>query len=92
MYAVLVFAFLMITTIGGMVIVHIASIHEKLNSTNKENMKLLNGMHEGVLILNAGPGNIEHQSNNSVMFCNKPALKLVNTFLGKLKHCNYKID
>ena len=51
MYAALILIFLLIISIGGMVIVHISTIHEKLHYTNQENMKLLNGMHEGVLIL-----------------------------------------
>ena len=80
LYAGLTFAFLVIITIGGMVIVHITEIHEKLHFTNEENIKLLNGMHEGVLILRHEPG-----VQNDVMFCNLPALKLVNKFLGKLR-------
>ena len=63
-----------------MVIVHITEIHERLHFTNEENIKLLNGMHEGVLILRH-----EARTQNDVMFCNLPALKLVNKFLGKLK-------
>lgn len=41
--------------------------------TNTENLKLLDGMHEGVLILS--------KSNNKVIFCNKPAQNLINKFV-----------
>ena len=34
-----------------------------------ENMRLLDGMHEGLLILN--------KADESIMFCNKPAQKLL---------------
>ena len=47
-------------------------------------MRLLNGMHEGVLILkkpkdlNAPP---------KWLFCNKPALKFIKKFFGSWDHC-----
>ena len=80
LYVGLTIAFLIIATIGGMVFVHISEIHEKLHFTNEENIKLLNGMHEGVLILERDPS-----VENDVMFCNLPALKLINKFLGKFR-------
>ena len=36
----------------SMVIVYIQDLHMTLTSVNAENFKLLNGMHEGLLILN----------------------------------------
>ena len=36
----------------SMVIVYIQDLHMKLTSMNRDNFKLLNGMHEGLLILN----------------------------------------
>ena len=39
-------------------------------------MELLNGMHEGILILTK-----TFEQPSSIMFCNRPAHKLVKTFL-----------
>ena len=36
--------------IAGMVLIYISQLHATLDFTNKEHVKLLNGMHEGVLI------------------------------------------
>ena len=40
-------------------------LQTKLKDLNGENIKLLDGMHEGLLILS--------KSNKNVMFCNKPS-------------------
>ena len=64
----------------GMVIVHISQVHEKLHVSNEENMKLLNGMHEGVLILTKTP-----EEPITAMFYNRPAHKLMHTFFGGIK-------
>ena len=53
-------------------------------------MKLLNGMHEGILILTK-----TFEQPSSIMFCNRPAHKLVKTFLdqslGEISEINDKI-
>ena len=64
--------FIFMTSIG-MMIVHIAKIHSFLVLTNLDNKKLLNGMHEGVLILT--------KAEKSVMLSNKPSAKLIERFL-----------
>ena len=43
-------------------------------------MKLLNGMHEGVLILTKTP-----EEPITAMFYNRPAHKLMHTFFGGIK-------
>ena len=48
-----------------------------LDSTNEENVKLLDAMHEGVLILD--------KKNQSVLFCNQPVKKLISNFVGNTK-------
>ena len=83
----IVFGFLITQTICGMVIVHVSQVHEKLHYTNEENMKLLNGMHEGVLILKQAP-----DEPMTAIFCNRPAQKLINTFLGGIKTNEDKDD
>ena len=59
----------------GMFIIHIAKINTDLHIANEENSKLLNNMHEGVLIL--------AKSDNSIMLSNKPTQKLIKRFLNK---------
>jgi len=49
----------------GVLYLYVKRLHDRMNSTITQNMKLLNGMHEGVLILS--------KEDASVMFCNKPA-------------------
>ena len=54
-------------------IIFISQLQTALESTNNENMRLLDGMHEGVLIIS--------KSFQRVMFCNKPAEKLLTDFV-----------
>ena len=56
--------FLLICTVA-MAIVYTYELQTKLKDLNGENIKLLDGMHEGLLILS--------KSNKNVMFCNKPS-------------------
>ena len=71
-----VLVFLLCCVLIGMIIIHISSMHHKLLFANEENVKLLNGMHEGILIIE----NTEDKASN-VLFCNRPAQKLITTFL-----------
>ena len=68
--------FLMGATFLGVVFSYITNVNDKLQQSNEQNVKLLNGMHEGVLILSN-----EQDKQFKTMFCNKPAFKLINTFL-----------
>lgn len=90
LFLVLILAFFFGVIVCTSVIVHISNVHEKLRLTNEENMKLLNGMHEGILIL---AKTLEQPS--AIMFCNRPAHKLIRTFLDpskdKLSENNAKI-
>lgn len=82
-YLAYIFAFITLVTLVGMIITHISTVNEKLHFTNQENVKLLNGMHEGLLIL--GSKSNEQEDINSIMFCNRTAQKLISNFLGNLK-------
>ena len=44
---------------------YIFQLQSKISLTNVENIRLLDGMHEGVLILS--------KRTNDIIFCNKPA-------------------
>ena len=53
----------------------IAKLHIRLQQTNADNIRMLNGMHEGLLVLNKPMLN-EKECNlaaHSVAFCNKTA-------------------
>lgn len=71
----IVLIYFIVTTILSMVFVYISELHTEMHTTNRENVKLLDGMHEGLLILS--------KSNQKVMFCNSPAEKLIKNFLRK---------
>ena len=49
----------------GVLYLYMISLNDKMTSTIMQNMKILNGMHEGVLILS--------KQDDSIMFCNNPA-------------------
>ena len=68
------FLLLMVATLN-----YIVSLHNKLDLAKVESIKLLNGMHEGVLIINK-PKQLD--SARKVLFCNKSANKLIQTYLG----------
>ena len=58
----------------AMVAIYISKLNTKLATTNRENEKLLDGMHEGLLILS--------KRDRETMFCNRPAQKLITAYLG----------
>ena len=53
--------------------VYISSLHQKMQCTIRKNAKLLNGMHEGLLILS--------KFEKSILFVNKPAQKLLTNII-----------
>ena len=61
-----------------MIIIYIQDLHSNLTTVNIENLKLLNGMHEGLLILEKGE---ENEETRKVMFCNSSVKKLLATFM-----------
>ena len=63
-----------------MIIIYIQDLHSNLTTVNIENLKLLNGMHEGLLILEKGEKNDE---TSKVMFYNSSVKKLLATFMHK---------
>ena len=63
----------------SMVIVYIEDLHMNLTSMNTDNIKLLNGMHEGLLILN------KNEDFKRIMFCNTPVIKLITANMAVLK-------
>ena len=47
---------------------YISNLHFRMQSSITQNIRLLDGMHEGLLIVS--------KAENAIMFCNKPAQKL----------------
>ena len=58
---------------------YLIGLQQKLQFTNIENLKLLDGMHEGLMIFKNSK---KHDETRQVMFCNRSASRLANTFLG----------
>ena len=55
----------LIDSLMAIILLYIASLHSKMASVNVENLKLLDGMHEGLLILS--------KPSLKPMFCNRSA-------------------
>ena len=70
MMTILVFTFM---TVLAMLFRYVTTLHKRIQAYNVENIKLLDGMHEGLLILS--------KQNHSVMFCNKPSQKFLKAAL-----------
>ena len=62
---ILLISFFFIATIFGMFSSFVRQMYLHLDASNKQNIKLLDGMHEGLLIID--------KSEKSAIFCNKPA-------------------
>jgi len=58
----------------SMAAIYISKLHNTVKTTNMENAKLLDGMHEGLLILS--------KKERRTMFCNNTADKLLSLYLG----------
>ena len=59
-----VFLFLSMSLLA-ILIRYISTLHERMKTYNLANIKLLDGMHEGLLIIS--------KSDNKVIFCNRPS-------------------
>ena len=80
MSVMVIIMFFFATTLIAMIIIYISQLHAQLEFSNEENVKLLDGMHEGLLIFNR-----EDDEKKKIMFCNSPARKLFQTFVGSVK-------
>ena len=69
---------MIVFSLMGTGVIYVKELEGSLDSTNKENVKLLVAMHEGVLIID--------QSTKQVLFCNLPAEKLLTQFIGADHH------
>ena len=61
----------------GCMCVYVSEQHERRLKTEGDNLKLLDGMHEGLLIL----AKDQIEDNPKIMFINNPVQKLIKTFM-----------
>ena len=66
------FAFILMAAFGAL-FDHVSKLYMRLDFINEENLKLLNGMHEGVMIMSK-PG--EDCEESKLLFGNKSAQKV----------------
>ena len=64
-------------------LIYISTLHEKVNSINQQNLRLLDGMHEGLLIISKA----QESSSSEALYCNEMAAKLL---LGGILHATSK--
>ena len=57
----------------SMLLLYISQLHNRINKFSIQNIKLLDGMHEGLLILS--------KASRTPMFCNQPAVKVLTKAL-----------
>ena len=67
----------------NMVFLYFIELNRQVDEVNNQNIKLLNGMHEGLIILGKPE---EVGALRKIKLCNHSALKLVNTFIGSLSN------
>ena len=82
-YLVTVLCVVFASTLCNMLVIFFSELNVKLKTADKASVNLINGMHEGLLILS-------HETSdqpNQFLFCNKPAQKLITTFLGPIEKC-----
>lgn len=72
---VVVTSFLFAIGSAGILIIYIKETNVKLHNSNESNIKTLNSMHEGVLILK----NHSMNARPRIAFCNKQASKLIHS-------------
>ena len=80
-FALFAIAYFALEFMLAMLLFYVAELTKKLQVANYQNIRLLDGMHEGVLIIS--------KTEQRVMFCNQPAQKLLNgalSYLNLLKH------
>ena len=79
-YALTILVTFVCFTLTNMLIIFFSEVYSRLKIAEKASVNLLNGMHEGVLILSH---KTSHEPNQ-FYFCNKSAQRLITTFLGPI--------
>ena len=66
-----------ILSMVAMIPLYISTLHQKLKRLNAENINLLDGMHEGLLILTKTNTSVQEAIKDKILFCNRSAEKLL---------------
>lgn len=85
MKVVLLVGIFFVNSVLAMLLRYISQLHARMDLANTENIKLLNGMHEGLLILS-------QEEPNEGVFCNKSAKKLLQRAVNAQEHCRAEMD
>ena len=67
----------LILTMIAMISLYISTLHQRLKRLNAENINLLDGMHEGLLILSKTTSSLRAAAKDQILFCNRTAEKLL---------------
>ena len=67
-------------SIFAMLLIYIALLHRRMKTFNVENVKLLDGMHEGLLIVQKSANSMRTLTSD-IMFCNRSAEKLLTNVI-----------
>ena len=79
-YVLIILMSFVSTTLANMGLIFISEVFVRLQIAEKGSINLLNGMHEGLLILSHRTSN----KPNQFLFCNKSAQRLITMFLGPI--------
>ena len=64
----------------AMLLIYISLLHRRMKTVNVENVKLLDGMHEGLLIVQKSASSM-HTLTSDIIFCNRSAEKLLTNLI-----------
>ena len=84
LYIVTALALLFVSTLMNVMLIFCSEIYLRLQVADKASVNLLNGMHEGVIILS-------HASNDQphyFLYCNKSAQKMISQSVGPIEDCD----
>ena len=84
----IVFATFVCLSLFAMLLMYIAQLHRRMKNLNCENVKMLDGMHEGLLIVQKSTTNSMRTLTNDIMFCNRSAEKLLTNLIQFWRNSN----
>ena len=76
---------LLVGTLGGMLLLFFSNLYKRVKLAEQSSVNLLNGMHEGILILSHTSA--EAATEARFLYANRSAQKLITKFVGPLDQC-----
>ena len=77
------FTLIVLCTLGNMMLIFISELYQRLQVAEQASINLLNGMHEGILILS----HTTSEESHNFLYCNKSAQKMIKNFVGPIEEC-----